>query len=205
MYVSLVDIYKTILSIISCTGEATFHIFDYIYSRNSIGYAYLTVTLPQARDSGGSMVIHAFGGYYGLTISWMLYRPNLNQSKRLNGSVYHSDVFAMIGKKIFIFKHSILKKHKIQNLRLQPSFASGTLFLWMYWPSFNSAIAYHGDGQHRAAINTYLALAASVLTTFAISSLSAKKGKLDMVIYLTKCVVGNVCVKSTQNHERSNV
>lgn len=51
----------------------------------------------QCRDAGGSMVIHAFGGYYGLGISWVLYRPNLHQSKRLNGSVYHSDVFAMIG------------------------------------------------------------------------------------------------------------
>lgn len=53
------------------------------------------------------MVIHAFGGYYGLTISWVLYRPNLHQSKRLSGSVYHSDVFAMIGEKIFISKHRI--------------------------------------------------------------------------------------------------
>ena len=43
------------------------------------------------------MVIHTFGGYYGLSISWMLYRPNLDQSSRLQGSVYHSDVFAMIG------------------------------------------------------------------------------------------------------------
>lgn len=51
----------------------------------------------------------------------------------------------------------------------------------MFWPSFNSAIANHGDGQHRAAINTYLSMAACVLTTFAISSVSAKKGKLDMV------------------------
>lgn len=45
------------------------------------------------------MVIHAFGGYYGLAISWVLYRPNLHQSRRLNGSVYHSDVFAMIGER----------------------------------------------------------------------------------------------------------
>lgn len=51
----------------------------------------------QCRDAGGSMVIHAFGGYYGLAISWVLYRPDLHLSKRLNGSVYHSDVFAMIG------------------------------------------------------------------------------------------------------------
>lgn len=52
----------------------------------------------------------------------------------------------------------------------------------MFWPSFNSAITDHGDGQHRAAINTYLALASSVLTTVAISSMSQKGGKLDMVI-----------------------
>lgn len=43
------------------------------------------------------MVIHTFGAYYGLTISWMLYRPNLGQSSSLQRSVYHSDVFAMIG------------------------------------------------------------------------------------------------------------
>lgn len=43
------------------------------------------------------MVIHAFGAYYGLSISWMLYRPQLDKSSRLQGSLYHSDVFTMIG------------------------------------------------------------------------------------------------------------
>uniref|UniRef100_A0A8C1A136 Rh family, C glycoprotein a n=2 Tax=Cyprinus carpio TaxID=7962 RepID=A0A8C1A136_CYPCA len=127
---------------------------------------YIILNVLHVRDAGGSMVIHTFGAYYGLTISWILYRPKLDQSKNLSGSVYHSDVFAMIG----------------------------TLFLWMYWPSFNSAIADHGDGQHRAAINTYLALAASVLTTFAISSLSAKKGKLDMVHIQNATLAGGVAM-----------
>lgn len=77
---------------------------------------------------------------------------------------------------------------------------SGTLFLWMFWPSFNSAITDHGDGQHRAAINTYLALASSVLTTVAISSMSQKRGKLDMVrlriykIQIYKHCVTSMCV-----------
>ncbi|XP_017333879.1 rh family, C glycoprotein a isoform X1 [Ictalurus punctatus] len=127
---------------------------------------YIILYLLNAKDAGGSMVIHTFGAYYGLTISWVLYRPTLNQNKRLQGSTYHSDVFAMIG----------------------------TLFLWMYWPSFNSAIAHHGDGQHRAAINTYLALASSVLSTFAISSLSAKKGKLDMVHIQNATLAGGVAM-----------
>lgn len=125
---------------------------------------FIILSVIHARDAGGSMVIHTFGGYYGLSISWMLYRPNLHQSSRLQGSVYHSDVFAMIG----------------------------TLFLWMFWPSFNSAICDHGDGQHRAAINTYLCLASTVLTTVAISSFFQKHGKLDMVHIQNSTLAGGV-------------
>ncbi|XP_064192804.1 ammonium transporter Rh type C-like [Anguilla rostrata] len=127
---------------------------------------YIILNLIHAKDAGGSMVIHTFGGYYGLSVSWVLYRPNLDQSKRLQCSAYHSDVFAMVG----------------------------TLFLWMFWPSFNSAITDHGDGQHRAAINTYLALASTVLTTFAMSSLFEKKGKLDMVHIQNSTLAGGVAV-----------
>ncbi|RXM95257.1 Ammonium transporter Rh type B [Acipenser ruthenus] len=54
------------------------------------------------RDAGGSMVIHTFGAYYGLAIARVLHRPSLDKSKQ--GSVYHSDVFAMIG---FILKLNI--------------------------------------------------------------------------------------------------
>lgn len=57
----------------------------------------------------------------------------------------------------------------------------GTLYLWMFWPSFNSAITAHGDDQHRTAMNTYYSLAACTLSTFAMSSLTAHDGKLDMV------------------------
>ncbi|XP_006629149.1 ammonium transporter Rh type C 1-like [Lepisosteus oculatus] len=125
---------------------------------------YIILNLIHARDAGGSMVIHVFGAYYGLAISRVLYRPNLDQSKRLQGSVYHSDVFAMIG----------------------------TLFLWMFWPSFNSAIAGHGDGQHRAAINTYLCLASCVVTAVMISSVVEKKGRLDMVHIQNSTLAGGV-------------
>ncbi|KAI5626917.1 ammonium transporter Rh type C-like 2 [Silurus asotus] len=127
---------------------------------------YIILNLLHAKDAGGSMVIHTFGAYYGLSISWVLYRPNLKDSNHLNGSVYHSDLFAMIG----------------------------TLFLWMFWPSFNSAICDHGDGQQRAAINTYLSLAATVLTTVAISSLFQKHGKLDMVHIQNSTLAGGVAV-----------
>lgn len=64
---------------------------------------------------------------------------------------------------------------------MQMSSSTGTVFLWMFWPSFNSAIADPGFTQLTAVINTYLSLAACVLSAYAISSLVEQKGKLDMV------------------------
>ena len=57
----------------------------------------------------------------------------------------------------------------------------GTLFLWLFWPSFNGALA-EGNGQYRAIINTYFSLTGSVVATFVLSSILDKKRKFDMVI-----------------------
>uniref|UniRef100_A0A8C6X5T2 Rh family C glycoprotein n=1 Tax=Naja naja TaxID=35670 RepID=A0A8C6X5T2_NAJNA len=127
---------------------------------------YILLDLLHVKDAGGSMTIHTFGAYFGLTVTSILYRPNLEQTKDKQESVYHSDLFAMIG----------------------------TLFLWMYWPSFNSAISSHGDAQHRAAINTYCSLAACVLTSVAFSSLLQKKGRLNMVHIQNATLAGGVAV-----------
>nr|XP_008537139.1 PREDICTED: ammonium transporter Rh type C isoform X2 [Equus przewalskii] len=130
------------------------------------GNEFILLSLLEVKDAGGSMTIHTFGAYFGLTVSWILYRPNLHHSKQPQSPVYHSDLFAMIG----------------------------TLFLWIYWPSFNSAVSSHGDAQHRAAINTYCSLAACVLTSVALSSALHKKGKLDMVHIQNATLAGGVAV-----------
>ncbi|KAF7466952.1 ammonium transporter Rh type C [Marmota monax] len=127
---------------------------------------FILLNLLEVKDAGGSMTIHTFGAYFGLTVTWILYRRNLEQSKRKQSSAYHSDLFSMIG----------------------------TLFLWIFWPSFNSAVSYHGDAQHRAALNTYCSLAASVLTSVAMSSALNKKGKLDMVHIQNATLAGGVGV-----------
>ncbi|XP_060149838.1 ammonium transporter Rh type C isoform X3 [Globicephala melas] len=126
---------------------------------------FILLSLLEVKDAGGSMTIHTFGAYFGLTVTWILYRPNLYQSKDRPSSVYHSDLFAMIG----------------------------TLFLWMYWPSFNSAVSNHGDAQHRAVINTYCSLAACVLTAVALSSVLHKKGKLDMPFLESRLRIQDTC------------
>ncbi|XP_045898330.1 ammonium transporter Rh type A-like, partial [Micropterus dolomieu] len=119
-----------------------------------------------ANDVGASMIIHAFGAYFGLAVARVLYRPGLRNGHENDGSVYHSDLFAMIG----------------------------TVFLWMFWPSFNSAIADPGFTQLTAVINTYFSLAACVLSAYAISSLVEHKGKLDMVHVQNATLAGGVAV-----------
>ncbi|KAK2507582.1 hypothetical protein MC885_021493 [Smutsia gigantea] len=57
---------------------------------------FVLLRLLGVKDAGGSMTIHTFGAYFGLVLSRVLYRPRLEKSKHRQGSVYHSDLFAMI-------------------------------------------------------------------------------------------------------------
>lgn len=43
------------------------------------------------------MTIHTFGAYFGLFLSRVLYRSQLEKSQHRQSSVYNSDLFAMIG------------------------------------------------------------------------------------------------------------
>ncbi|XP_077018150.1 ammonium transporter Rh type A isoform X1 [Tamandua tetradactyla] len=130
------------------------------------GNEYLVGEIFKASDTGASMTIHAFGAYFGLAVAGVLYRSGLRRGHDNEESVYHSDLFAMIG----------------------------TLFLWIFWPSFNSAIAEAEEKQYRAIVNTYLSLAACVLTAFAFSSLVEHRGKLDMAHIQNATLAGGVAV-----------
>ncbi|XP_057607197.1 ammonium transporter Rh type A [Chionomys nivalis] len=134
---------------------------------------HLVTSLFQASDTGASMTIHAFGAYFGLAVAGVLYRPGLRWEHKNEESVYHSDLFAMIG----------------------------TLFLWIFWPSFNSAIAVTGEKQYRAIINTYLSLAACVIVAYALSSLVERRGRLDMVHIQNATLAGGVAVGTCADME----
>jgi len=115
-------------------------------------------------DVGGSIVVHLFGAYFGLSVAFML--RNSGDEHTNESSVYHSDVFAMVG----------------------------TLFLWVFWPSFNAGPLTDPVRQNRAVINTYLALAACVATTFMASSWVDKRFKLNMVHLQNATIAGGVAV-----------
>lgn len=95
------------------------------------------------------MYVHVFGAFFGLAVAKVLHHKEIDSSDE--ASVYHSDLFSMIG----------------------------TIFLWLYWPSFNSAVAVE-EGQIRAIVNTYLSISASCVATFLVSSIVGR-GRLNMV------------------------
>lgn len=57
---------------------------------------------------------------------------------------------------------------------------AGTVFLWLFWPSFNAVLA-EGDARYRTLINTYYSMTGSVISSFLLSILFSEKKKIDMV------------------------
>lgn len=120
-------------------------------------------------DIGGTMVIHCFGAAFGLAVSYII-TPKEAKGPSDNAAVYHSDLFAMVG----------------------------TVFLWMYWPSFNAVMA-DGDLQNRAIVNTMLSLCASGVTAFMASKLLRGDNKLFMVDVQNATLAGGVAIGTCAN------
>jgi len=112
---------------------------------HSIGYTLnevICLELIHAFDVGGSMVIHTFGAYGGLFLSFILGRIVRPTSKPETS--YSSTIFAFIG----------------------------TLFLWMYWPSFNfGVLATTPFAKSQIITHTILSLTGSCLSTFLTSAI----------------------------------
>lgn len=73
----------------------------------------IVIEIFKITDIGGSIVIHTFGAVFGIAASFFFQPAEAIRNKfGRDGSTYASDIIAMIG----------------------------TLFLWMYWPSFNGAL-----------------------------------------------------------------
>ena len=73
----------------------------------------LSTTAPQATDVGDSMIVHVFAAYFGLAVSRVLYKRDIEEAENKEGSVYQSDLFSMIGKQHII----LVKKTNIIDCR----------------------------------------------------------------------------------------
>jgi len=118
-----------------------------------------------ALDIGGSMLIHVFGAYYGVAISLIMGKAETRNHPEM-GSTQISDTFSLIG----------------------------TIWLWICWPSFNSASA-PASRQLRTIINTFFSLCGSCLATF-LCSYVFKKGKFGIIDIQNATLAGGVGVGS---------
>ncbi|KAM9475353.1 solute carrier family 12 member 5b isoform 3-T3 [Clarias gariepinus] len=127
---------------------------------------WIVITYLKINDAGGSILVHLFACYFGLGVTYILYRPDLNDGHSNEVTSYHSDLLSVLG----------------------------TLFLWVFWPSFNCAVTLRGDDQHRAILHTFIGLSASTLTAFALSPLLNKNGKISMADIQNVTLAGGVTV-----------
>jgi len=129
----------------------------------SILNEYLVLEILGVGDLGGSLVVHFFGAVFGIAAAKFAFKPQHVHSEH-QGSIYHSDIFSFVG----------------------------TVFLWAFFPSFNSIFAVTSAEQNRAVLNTFLALIASTLTTFLVSQLLHKDRRFNNKHIASASLAGGV-------------
>ena len=117
-------------------------------------------------DTGGSVVIHAFGAYFGLGLVATTFvrfqdAPGSETDKT-------SNQFCLLG----------------------------GIVLWLFWPSFTSAIVAPGEVV-LTSINTVFALCGATLATFAFSKLL--RGKIEIEDIANASLAGGVAIGSACN------
>jgi ammonium transporter Rh len=142
---------------------------------HAFNYEVVLTAGAEITDVGGTYVDHMFGAYFGLTVAWVLTK----QSHRIEPATgYVADLFSFIG----------------------------TLFLWVYWPSFvGGALQADSTQQERAIMNTILALSASTITTFFLSSVMAKEIKYRPVDIQNATLAGGVAIGCVANFNMNPV
>ena len=115
--------------------------------------------------AGDTIFVHMFACYFGIAMSRVLYDRNAATSDKAS-TTQTSDLFSMVG----------------------------TVFMWMFWPSFNAVAAADGDAKMRALINTYLSLCACVMSSFAASALVTPKRKFSMEHIQNATLAGGIAV-----------
>ncbi len=118
-------------------------------------------------DAAGSISIHAFGAYFGLGLAIAM--MNKGHLKQAVETDATSDRFSMIG----------------------------SMVLWLFWPSFCSAVV-PADQLPRAAIATILALCGATLSTVALSSI-LRKGRPSFADICNAALAGGVAIGATCN------
>ncbi|XP_053431945.1 blood group Rh(CE) polypeptide [Nycticebus coucang] len=117
-------------------------------------------------DHSNMMHIYMFAAYFGLTVAYCLSRPLPKGTEEKNRTATSPSLFAMLG----------------------------TLFLWTFWPSFNSSLLTDPNETKNAVFNTYYALAVSTVIATSVSAWTHPQGKINMTHVHNAVLAGGVAV-----------
>ena len=118
-------------------------------------------------DTAGSIIIHAFGAYFGIGLTMVL--TTRQQRSQPIESDATSDRFAMLG----------------------------SMVLWLFWPSFCSAIV-PLEAMPQTMVNTVLSLSGATISTYLLSTL-LRKGKTSFADMANAALAGGVAIGATCN------
>ncbi|XP_009075672.1 PREDICTED: ammonium transporter Rh type B-like [Acanthisitta chloris] len=127
---------------------------------------WVIVTCLGVLDVGGTITIHVFSCYFGLGVSKGLFRAAQPPLHPKETPTPRSDLMSLVG----------------------------MLILWVFWPSFVAVLCQPGDAQHRAILNTLLAMSASAVTTVVVSSLLERDGKISLGHLQNGSLAGGVAI-----------
>ena len=121
-------------------------------------------------DVGGALYIHTFGAIFGLAVYMVLFfskkmKSTINEFNSFNNSNYFSNITSFIG----------------------------VIFLWCYFPSFNTGLAPNDNSRYRSSMNTYFSLTGSTVGAFIASGLF-NKGRINFEHILFGCYSGGVII-----------
>ncbi|XP_027720729.1 blood group Rh(CE) polypeptide isoform X1 [Vombatus ursinus] len=117
-----------------------------------LGTKKLTLTFLDGNEHQSMMQIHLFGACFGVTTAWCLPGRRLNAAKEKERGTTTSSLFTTLG----------------------------TLFLWVFWPTFNSALLEYPSEKETAVYNTYYALTVSAVVAMSFSAATHSHGKISM-------------------------
>ncbi|NXH57773.1 RHD protein, partial [Rhabdornis inornatus] len=118
-------------------------------------------TYLQVEEQLTVLHVHLFGAYFGLAVTSRFPEPPPGLDK--NRSTPKSELFSVLG----------------------------TVFVWVFWPSFNSILA---ESKQQAVLSTCLALAVSAVAAFMLSALTSKDGKFRMAHIHSAVLAGGITV-----------
>ena len=142
---------------------------------SSLNY-YICFKLMGGIDNGGSLYIHTFGAIFGIAVSISAFCTKKEYKKISYNphltSDYYSNIFSLIG----------------------------SLFLWLFFPSFNTSFIQSLSTEkvkqilrYRGIINTYLSMIGSVISVFVVSPI-VSNGKIKMEHLLNSSFVGGIII-----------